>query len=158
MSNFSISSPDLRRRSRRGFLTGLAIAGISTLAACSSGGSSGGGAATTPASSGSSGGSANAVTVTMTNDNKFDPATVTIPRGGTVTWSNTSTMAHSATDDPAKAANKANAQLPPGAQPWDSGLLNPGQTWSHTFDVAGTYKYFCVPHESLGMVGTINVT
>jgi plastocyanin len=93
----------------------------------------------------------------MTDDNKFDPATVTITKGGTVTWTNTSSMQHTVTDDPVKAVNKADAQLPPGVQPWDAGLVNPGQTFSHTFDVVGTYKYFCVPHESLGMLGTVVV-
>jgi plastocyanin len=93
----------------------------------------------------------------MTNDNKFDPAQVTVAKGTAVTWQNASTMVHSATDDPSKAVNKSDAALPSGAQPWDSGLLQPGQSWSHTFDVAGTYSYFCVPHETLGMVGKITV-
>lgn len=29
--------------------------------------------------------------------------------------------------------------------------------FSHTFDTAGTYKLICIPHEALGMVGTITV-
>ena len=29
---------------------------------------------------------------------------------------------------------------------FDSGILNPGQSYSFTFDHAGTYDYFCVPH------------
>jgi plastocyanin len=93
----------------------------------------------------------------MTDANKFEPASVTIAKGGSVTWTNTSTMPHSVTDDPAKASNKADAQLPSGAPAWDSSLLQPSQTYSHTFDVAGTYKYFCVPHEALGMLGTVIV-
>ncbi len=93
----------------------------------------------------------------MTDQNTFDPATVTIAKGGTVTWKNVSSTQHTSTDDPSKAVNKSDASLPAGAQPWDSGLLNPGQTFSHTFTVAGTYKYFCIPHETLGMLGTVNV-
>lgn len=99
-----------------------------------------------------------ATTVQMTDALKFDPATLTSPRGSTVTLRNTSQTVHTVTDDPSKAANKADAELPAGAQPWDSGLLNPGQTFTHTFDVPGTYKYFCTPHETLGMLGTIIVT
>jgi plastocyanin len=48
--------------------------------------------------------------------------------------------------------------LPSGAQAWDSGPLNGGQTFSHAFTTPGTYKYFCIPHESLGMLATITVT
>ena len=33
-----------------------------------------------------------------------------------------------------------------------------GFEYEHTFDTKGTYEYFCQPHESLGMVGTIEVT
>ncbi|MDY6780150.1 MAG: halocyanin domain-containing protein [Halobacteria archaeon] len=32
-----------------------------------------------------------------------------------------------------------------------------GATYSHTFDTAGTYKYFCTPHRSLGMKGVVVV-
>ena len=155
---FSLPSGTLRRRE---FLAGVAFLAAGLVAACSSGGSP----AATPTSSAStatqagssSASTANSTAVKTTDDNKFDPATVTIVKGGTVTWTNSSSMVHSVTDDSTKAVNKTDAQLPPGAQPWDSGLLSPNQTFSHTFDVAGTYKYFCIPHESLGMLGTIVV-
>jgi plastocyanin len=94
----------------------------------------------------------------MTDSLKFEPASMTVPRGATVTWRNTGQVAHTVTDDPSKAVTAADAQLPPGAQAWDSGNLNPGQTFSRTFDVPGTYKYFCQPHEAAGMLGTITVT
>jgi plastocyanin len=97
-------------------------------------------------------------TVQLTDALRFDPATLTVPRGTTVTWRNTSQVPHTVTDDPSKAASASDAQLPSGAQPWDSGNLNPGQTFTHTFDTPGTYKYFCQPHEAGGMVGTITVT
>jgi len=32
-----------------------------------------------------------------------------------------------------------------------------GETYRHTFNVRGQYDYVCVPHESLGMAGTIRV-
>jgi plastocyanin len=98
-----------------------------------------------------------AATIQMTDALKFDPATVTVPRGSTVMWRNTSQVQHTVTDDPSKAATAADAQLPSGVQAWDSGLLDPGATFSHTFDVPGTYKYFCQPHEAAGMMGTIVV-
>ena len=102
--------------------------------------------------------SATAPTVQLTDTLKFDPETVTVARGTTVTWRNTSQLVHTVTDDPSKAANAADAQLPGGAPAWDSGNLNAGQTFTHTFDVPGTYKYFCQPHETAGMVGTVVVT
>ena len=40
---------------------------------------------------------------------------------------------------------------------FDSGQLEPGATFSHTFRVPGTYRYFCVPHEVAGMIGTLIV-
>jgi plastocyanin len=94
----------------------------------------------------------------MTDALKFDPATLTVAKGTTVTWRNASQTAHTVTDDASKASNSADAALPSGAQAWDSGNLNPGQTFTHTFDVPGTYKYFCIPHETAGMTATIVVT
>jgi plastocyanin len=94
----------------------------------------------------------------MTNALRFEPATLSIQKGTTVTWRNTTGIIHTVTDDPGKAANKADAALPSGAQPWDSGNMNPGETFQHTFDTPGTYEYFCTPHEAAGMVGSITVT
>ena len=97
-------------------------------------------------------------TVNMTDTYQFQPATLTVPRGTTVTWMNTGQQQHTVTDDPAKAANRADAQLPNGAQPWDSGLIDAGKTFTHTFDTPGEYTYFCMPHEALGMVARITVS
>jgi plastocyanin len=156
-----------RSRSARALvLPALLLAAAVLTAACSGQSASAGavstnttGAAAAPASSGaSSGGAGPTYTVNLTDANQFQPATLTVPKGATVTWKNTSQTTHTVTDDPSKASNKADAALPSGAQVWDSGNLAAGQSFSHTFDVPGTYKYFCVPHESLGMVATITVT
>jgi len=154
--------PDLRlldvgsvRMGRRGFLAGLALVGAGALVACSSGSASQ--SSSSSSSSGSAAQASNTATVKMTDQNKFDPDTVTISTGGTVTWQNAGTTPHSATFDPSKVANKADVALPSGVEPFDSGLLQGSQTWSHTFTVAGTYKYTCIPHEALGMHGTIIV-
>ena len=96
--------------------------------------------------------------VQLTDALKFEPPTLTVARGTSVTWRNASQLVHTVTDDASKAANAANVQLPAGAQAWDSGDLNAGQTFTHTFDVAGTYKYFCVPHETAGMLAIVVVT
>jgi plastocyanin len=101
---------------------------------------------------------ASTFTVQMTNSLRFEPAELTVPRGATVTWVNVSTVQHTVTDDSSKAQNKSDAQLPSGAQSWDSGLIDPGKTFQHSFDVPGTYKYFCIPHETAGMLATITVS
>ena len=156
------------RLGRRGFLGGLVVLSTTVLAACSGNAastSSNTGAATAvsrvsgalnaEASAAQSVG--NSATVKMTDANVYEPPTVTISKGGTVTWQNAAQTVHSATFDPSKAAKAGDGSLPAGVKPFDSGLLQPGQTFSHTFDTVGTYKYFCVPHETLGMLGTIIV-
>ena len=37
------------------------------------------------------------------------------------------------------------------------GALRTGEVFEHTFSIAGTYHYFCVPHEIGGMIGMIEV-
>jgi plastocyanin len=95
--------------------------------------------------------------VVMTNSMKFDPDRAVIEAGQTVLWNNTSDLAHTVTADPAKAKNKEDCNLPAGANPFDSGIIRPGQTYFQTFTVPGTYKYFCIPHETMGMIGQIIV-
>lgn len=97
------------------------------------------------------------VLITMTHDNRYAPSGITIPVGTTVVWQNMGIGAHTTTCDPALAANAADVVLPPGAAPWDSGDLFPGQSWQQTFTAPGTYLYFCRYHEIEGMLGTIAV-
>jgi plastocyanin len=103
------------------------------------------------------------VTIKLTNSNEFQPATITVARGTKVTWINSGQAPHTVTGDPSKAAKPTDAVLPSGAPAWDSGQLNGGlltggQSFSYTFDMPGDYTYFCIPHESLGMVAHITVT
>ena len=37
------------------------------------------------------------------------------------------------------------------------GAMVTGEIFEHTFSIAGTYHYFCVPHEIGGMIGVIEV-
>ncbi len=75
-------------------------------------------------------------------DFRFSPHTITIHAGDTVVWSSTGPSAHTVTAD---------------AGGFDSGSLNAGQSFSHTFPSAGTFAYHCQFHQSLGMVGTVVV-
>lgn len=74
-------------------------------------------------------------------DLAYDPATIEISAGTTVTWMNSDTVPHTAT-----------------AQDRDvlqSGTLDAGDTFSQTFDAPGTIDYFCEFHPN--MKGTIIV-
>ena len=87
----------------------------------------------------------------------FNPAGLYIPKGQTVRWESrkwgtTVTAFHPSNDN-------HELRIPENAKPFDSGLI--GQTiqntFEWTFDVEGTYDYFCRYHEILGMVGRIVV-
>lgn len=85
----------------------------------------------------------------------FDPDVVWLAPGGTITWVNESGT-HSSTAY-APANDKPN-RIPEGAESWDSGILTgQGAEFSQTFETAGVYDYYCLPHEALGMVGTVVV-
>jgi plastocyanin len=87
----------------------------------------------------------------------YEPATVTIKVGDTVTWTNTGKTLHSVTLVPEDAQNPASVSEPKGAATFDSGFMPPGAAFSYKFTIPGTYKYFCVPHEKAGMVGAVVV-
>lgn len=97
------------------------------------------------------------VTVGMTNLMTFEADTVRIEVGETVRWENTSMLAHSVTADPSESTVEGSAKLPEGAETFNSGMMDPEETFSHTFDVPGTYKYFCMPHEGANMFGWVIV-
>src|SRR5579859_4461882 len=68
----------------------------------------------------------------------FAPATLTIHTGTTITWKNTSTAPHTVV-----------------GSGFDSGVLMPGQSFTHTFTQTGTFAYTCTIHP--GMAATIQV-
>ena len=67
-------------------------------------------------------------------------STIQIDVGTTVEWKNNDPLPHTVT-----AVNKS----------FDSGLIQPGRTYRHTFTKAGTFNVYCVPHPF--MKGTIVV-
>lgn len=142
LSDVAVSQPQPASVSRRGlvrWVTGAGAAAGLTLLAVACGGKS-------------------EPTVTISDDLVFHPARLTISVGQKMTWqSKAKTMVHTATCDPTKVANAAHVVRPDGAEAWDSGLIVPGARWSHTFTVAGEYRYSCIPHELAGMFGTIIV-
>ena len=94
----------------------------------------------------------------MGNELKYVPATRTVKVGDTLAWRNSAkSVAHTATDDPIRARKEACVGLPEGAQPWDSGIIGGGESWSRRFDVPGESTYFCIPRELAGMIASITV-
>jgi plastocyanin len=87
----------------------------------------------------------------------FEPGMMRINVGDTVSWKNNTREMHTVTFDPDLAADAAHVSLPEGVEPFDSGEIAPGDSFTHTFDKAGVYHYICKPHEEHGMVGTIVV-
>ena len=67
----------------------------------------------------------------------YDPSSVTISAGGTVTFVNSDTAPHTATSGNA-------TDGPDGV--WDSSLLMIDMSYSVTLDNPGTYDYFCMVH------------
>ncbi|HUE96139.1 MAG TPA: plastocyanin/azurin family copper-binding protein [Longimicrobiaceae bacterium] len=97
------------------------------------------------------------VTVDMTDALTFTPRTVTIRAGQSVRWRGVGNAVHTVTADPSLARDPANVRLPAGAEPFDSGIIQPGGQFVRTFTVAGRYDYVCLPHETVGMLGTVIV-
>lgn len=71
----------------------------------------------------------------------FDPADITVDVGTVVTWTNNHNIIHTSTSD---------------VGVWDSGNLNPGESFSYLFENLGDYPYHCTPH-SLIMHGNVTV-
>ena len=112
------------------------------VAAC--GGGSSDTTATTAPGSGSTATTASAtggseVQVIMTN-RSYDPETLTIKVGDTVTWVNEDAPQHDVVADNGE---------------FKSDLFDKGQSFSFTFGKAGTYPYHCSIHP--GMTGTVIV-
>lgn len=72
----------------------------------------------------------------------FSPATLTVPAGTTVRWTNRDDIPHTvvSTDDP---------------KAFKSKVLDTDEKFSFTFSKAGTYPYFCSVHPK--MTGTVIV-
>jgi plastocyanin len=77
----------------------------------------------------------------------FIPYEVSISVGGEVIWNNVDSAAHTVTS-----GNPSDG--PDGT--FDSSLFMSGTTFSHAFDEAGTYEYFCMVHP--WMIGIIQVS
>jgi len=83
--------------------------------------------------------SAGGMTISIANF-AFNPNTITIRQGETVTWVNNDTVAHTVTSDTGL---------------FDSGSIQPGRTYSYTFPNTGTFNYHCTIHPNMAHASVI---
>jgi plastocyanin len=119
-------------------LAALSLAIVLAVAACSSPSTPGtsvsaAGSPAASASGGASGGAAAASAVTIQGFS-FGPASLTVPVGATVTWTNKDPAEHTVTADDGS---------------FESQKLPTGQTFSQTFAKAGTFSYHCTIHPTM---------
>ena len=76
----------------------------------------------------------------------YQPNPVQVSTGATVTWTNDDAQPHTATSGENATPD----------QRFDSNIMAPAATFSHTFTEAGEYPYFCLLHPN--MVGTVSVS
>src|SRR5207247_4748242 len=73
----------------------------------------------------------------------FSPQTFQVAAGGTVTWINKDTMAHTVTYNTTGL--------------FGSSVLTPGASWSHLFTQTGTFYYHCEPHRQMWGVVVVSL-
>jgi YVTN family beta-propeller protein len=64
----------------------------------------------------------------------FNPGSITIKSGQTITWTNNDSVPHTVTSKDGR---------------WDSGDINPGASFSRTFEQEGSFAYYCTIHPSM---------
>lgn len=110
-------------------LLGALIAALLVITGCSDSG-----AAPQPA-----GDAAQDVQVKMV-DMSFEPETVTVAAGGSITWVNEDSVSHNAVAEDGS---------------WKTEIFGGGNSVTLTFDTPGTYPYVCTLHPK--MIGTVIV-
>jgi len=71
----------------------------------------------------------------------YNPSPLSVPVGTTVTWINNDNTGHTVTQ------GNPSGNTPPNG--FDSGILAPGKTFTHTFGTAGTIQYYCTLHPTM---------
>lgn len=76
----------------------------------------------------------------------YNPSTKTVTAGTTIKWINKDSFNHTVTS--------GSPGHPDGL--FDSGVIGPGGTYTHTFNSAGSFNYYCSIHQDI-MTGTVTV-
>jgi plastocyanin len=93
------------------------------------------------ASSGGGGTDKQVTIVGIKHSKSFSPNPIEVKVGDTVTWTNDHHEGHTVTS---------------ASSEFNSGDIQPGQTFRHIFDKTGSFDYYCIIHPS--MVGKISVS
>ena len=80
----------------------------------------------------------------------YTPEVISVAVGTTVTWINNDSVFHTITSG----TSNGTVATPDGV--FDSGEVQPGETYERTFDESGTFDYHCTPHP--WMKGQVEVT
>jgi plastocyanin len=104
-------------------------------------------------------------TIDMTDGLVFDPDEATVAPGTTVVWENVGTVGHSVTAYEDEIPDEAEFFASGGfdseqaaRDAYPEGDVPGGESYEYTFEVEGTYGYFCIPHETAGMVAELTVS
>jgi plastocyanin len=113
---------------RRAFLGAVATGGLALIAGCAGSGDEGAEPTT----------ETDAATVSMTAT-QFDPRSVSVAVGATVTWANDADVEHTVTS---------------ASENWEFDETVPsGEETSHTFEEGGVYDVYCTIHGSVDLSG-----
>lgn len=86
----------------------------------------------------------------------YSPANIAIRQADTVTWTNNTTTIHTVTTCTTSACSGTGPGT--GTDPaFNSGIINPGSSFTEQFHGVGTYNYYCEIHGFTVMHGTITV-
>ena len=89
------------------------------------------------------------ITVRMKDEKLFDPARMVLSSGTKVTWINDDEVAHFVNTDPHPSHNVLGDL--------NSLAINPGESYTYTFEEPGAWGYHCSAHYNLGMVAQVVV-
>lgn len=87
-------------------------------------------------------------------DKAFDPNPANVKAGDTVTWTNDDSQIHTVVSGTGSSDPNVGKEFD--SSPGLKTLLSPKQTFSHKFDTAGEFPYFCQLHPT--MVGKVVVS
>jgi plastocyanin len=128
----------MSRTTHRAVLVSLLGAMALVAGACSGGDSGGDGGGDATGGGGEEVADIGPADITIVNF-AYEDAEYTAAVGDEVVWINEGAAPHTVTGDD-----------------FDSGVVRSGKGWTHTFEEAGTYEYWCTNHEG-AMTGTIVV-
>lgn len=97
------------------------------------------------------------VVIVLERNRTFSPQVVTIRCGEEVVWRNEGATSVAIIGDPLRATFESDIQPPAPPEPFHSGAIAPGATFSRRFTLDGVYRYVSDRYENEGMNGVLIV-